>query len=67
MESRKRSVIKAVIWNMLGLLVMAIVGFAMTGSLSTGGAMALINAALGLSMYFLYERLWARIQWGRSA
>ncbi|SMY08761.1 DUF2061 domain-containing protein [Flavimaricola marinus] len=67
MESRKRSVIKAVIWNLLGLLIMAIVGFAMTGSLSTGGTMALINAALGLTMYFLYERLWAGIRWGRNA
>lgn len=67
MESRARSVIKAVIWNLIGLLVMAIVGFVMTGSLTTGGAMALINAALGLTMYFVYERLWARIHWGRVA
>lgn len=66
MESRTRSVIKAVIWNLIGLLVMAIVGFLMTGSLTTGGVMALINAAVGLTMYIFYERLWAGIHWGRN-
>ena len=67
MERRARSVTKAVIWNAMGLGVMAVVGFAMTGSWSTGGSMALINAALGLTMYFVYERIWAQIQWGRDA
>lgn len=65
MESRARSVVKAVVWNLIGLAVMATVGFALTGSWSTGGAMALINAALGVTMYFFYERIWARVSWGR--
>ncbi|EAR51354.1 hypothetical protein OG2516_15359 [Oceanicola granulosus HTCC2516] len=67
METRTRSVVKAVVWNLLGLTVMALVGLAMTGSLALGGTMALVNAALGLSMYVGYERLWDRIAWGRQA
>ncbi len=27
--------------------------------------MALVNAALGLMTYVIYERFWARIGWGR--
>ena len=65
METRRRSVVKAVIWNLLGLAVMALVGLAMTGSARVGGAMAVINAALGLTMYVGYERVWARVRWGR--
>ena len=65
MESIKRSWTKAVIWNLIGFVSMSLVGFLMTGSASIGGAMALINTALGFSLYLLYERLWARVTWGR--
>ena len=66
MDTRRRSVVKAVVWNMLGLAVMAMVGLVATGSLVVGGGMALANAALGLTMYVAYERIWARIAWGRA-
>lgn len=65
MDTGKRTVLKAILWNALGLAMMALVGFVMTGSLATGGAMAVVNTAIGLTSYVLYERLWARISWGR--
>ncbi|MCB2116369.1 MAG: DUF2061 domain-containing protein [Rhodobacteraceae bacterium] len=65
MDSRKRTFLKAILWNFIGLAMMALVGFAMTGSAGLGGAMALTNAALGLASYVLYERVWAGIAWGR--
>ena len=65
METRRRSLVKAVIWNLIGLAVMALVGLAATGSAAVGGAMALINTAVGLVMYLVYERIWSRIRWGR--
>ena len=67
METAKRSVLKALIWNVLGLFSMALVGLAMTGSLVTGGAMAVINTAIGFTLYFGYERVWAKVSWGRHA
>lgn len=66
MDTGKRTILKAILWNALGLAMMALVGFLMTGSLATGGTMAVINTAIGLASYILYERLWARITWGRS-
>lgn len=65
METQKRSVVKAIIWNVIGLFSMSLVGLASTGSMALGGKMAVINAALGLSCYFVYERLWAKVRWGR--
>lgn len=65
MERPRRTLVKAVIWNVNGLLVMSLVGYIMTGSVSAGGVMAGINTAIGLSLYFLYERIWSRISWGR--
>ncbi|MFT6103937.1 MAG: putative membrane protein [Paracoccaceae bacterium] len=65
MDSKRRTLIKALLWNLLGLGVMAAVGFWYTGSVAMGGSMALINAGLGLLTYLIYERIWARIAWGR--
>ncbi|MEJ6479314.1 MAG: DUF2061 domain-containing protein [Octadecabacter sp.] len=65
MESWHRSFTKAVVWNVIGLTVMLGVGFAFTGSIALGGAMAVINTAIGLCSYVLYERVWSRINWGR--
>ena len=67
MDTPKRTITKAVIWNLIGLATMAFVGLIATGSLAVGGAMALINAALGLSMYVIYERVWNSVAWGRRA
>ena len=65
METRRRSILKAILWNAIGLAVMAAVGIAFTGSVTAGGAMAAANSAIGLASYFAYERVWAAIAWGR--
>ncbi|PWG16207.1 DUF2061 domain-containing protein [Salibaculum griseiflavum] len=65
METRRRSLAKAILWNMIGLLCMSLIGLAMTGSAAIGGAMAVVNTVLGFCLYVIYERLWARIDWGR--
>ncbi|GAB4442590.1 MAG: hypothetical protein OHK0026_09070 [Rhodocyclaceae bacterium] len=66
METRKRTVLKAVPWNLIGLLTMGRVGLVMTGSARLGGAMAVVNAAVGFVAYVVYERLWSRLRWGRQ-
>lgn len=66
METRRRTLVKALGWQALGLSVMAAVGWAVTGSAGLGGAMAVLNASLGFVCYVLYERLWAGIAWGRA-
>jgi len=42
MDSKTRTLIKALIWNAIGFLTMCLVGFLATGSFTTGGAMALV-------------------------
>lgn len=65
MESPRRSIVKAFVWNALGLVVTSFIAFAMTGSLALGGALAAVNTAIGVAMYFIYERVWAQVSWGR--
>ncbi|WP_170442947.1 DUF2061 domain-containing protein [Ruegeria arenilitoris] len=65
METRRRSVVKAIIWIAMGLAVMTVVGLIATGSAAIGGALAVVNTAIGLTLYVIYERIWAGISWGR--
>ena len=67
METAKRSVLKAVLWNVLGLLSMTGTGLLLTGSATLGGTLAVLNTLIGFISYVGYERLWARISWGRDA
>lgn len=65
METAQRSLVKAGVWNVIGLCVMTAVGLVMTGSAALGGKMAIVNTVLGFVTYLAYERVWARIPWGR--
>jgi uncharacterized membrane protein len=66
MDTRRRTMVKALGWQIIGLSVMAVVGAILTGSVALGGTLALVNTALGFLTYVVYERLWARINWGRA-
>ena len=65
METRQRTLVKAIVWNLIGLMMMGLVGLVLTGSVMIGGTMAVINTAIGLGCYVAYERFWDRIRWGR--
>lgn len=65
MDTRKRTLTKALLWQVLGLVIMGLIGWAVTGSAALGSGLALSNALIGFVTYFLYERIWARIGWGR--
>ncbi len=64
METRRRSLVKAVSWQFSGLIMMALLGFLFTGSVSAGGALALVSTGIGFVCYLLHERLWTAIRWG---
>ncbi len=66
MDSSLRTAMKAVTWQVSGLLVMSVIGYVMTGSLETAGGFAFASAAIGTVSFFLHEKLWAKIKWGRS-
>lgn len=65
METPKRTLLKTLTWQALGLVMMTLIGFMMTGSVGVGGSIALSSAAVGAVCYMLHERAWARIAWGR--
>ena len=66
MDTARRTLVKALVWQALGLVVMALVGWAFTGSVVLAGGMAVANMAIGFATYLIHERIWARVRWGRT-
>jgi uncharacterized membrane protein len=66
MESNARSIVKAVSYRLLGSSVTGLILFAVTGK----GTISLIGGAadmvLKIVAYFIHERIWNHIDFGRS-
>lgn len=64
MESKLRTIAKAVTWQALGLLTTSALAWFHTGSVASALTFALSTAASGLAFFVLHERVWARVRWG---
>lgn len=64
MESRRRTVTKAITYQLMGLVVMTALGTLFTGSAGAGGALAIVSTMIGTVAYVLHERAWGLVRWG---
>jgi uncharacterized membrane protein len=55
-------VTKTLSFAVVHFIVAFSVGFALTGSLAIGGAIALIEPALNTVAYFFHEKAWERVR-----
>ena len=65
MDTNKRTIAKALCRQTMGLITMTVIGYIFTESVGEGGALAITSTAIGLVTFFLHERLWAQVRWGR--
>ena len=65
LDTKRRTLVKAVVWQFLGFATMTLTGWLFTGSATQGGAIAVTGAFCGFVVYFIYERVWSRIRWGQ--
>ena len=61
-ELKKRSALKSFIWRIVGVIVLAAVTFAYTGSWITTGLVTVIHHGVFLLVYYLHERSWLKIK-----
>jgi uncharacterized membrane protein len=65
-ESYKRSVAKAVSWRITGTLDTFIISWLITGELILAGAIAFTEIVTKVVLYWMHERAWNRVNWGKS-
>ena len=64
-ETHIRSVLKAVSWRTLGTLDTFAISWFMTGHVQIAGSIAMIEVGTKIAWYYLHERIWSAIGWGR--
>ena len=66
MVSPLRSFVKAITYRVGGSGVTGIVVYVVTGQLDLAVGSGFLDAAGKIALYYLHERLWDRVKWGRA-
>ena len=65
METRARSIAKALTWRMGGLVVTIAVVWVVTGQAKLAASVGLADTLVKLLAYYVHERFWLKIRFGR--
>lgn len=65
-ESNSRSVAKAVSWRITGTIDTFIISWLITGEILLAGSIATVEVVTKVVLYWVHERAWNRISWGRT-
>ncbi len=67
MDSTKRTIAKAVSWQTLGIFSMTLLGYINIGSFVAALSLAVSASLTSFFVFFLHEKVWNSIRWGRSS
>jgi adenylylsulfate kinase len=66
-ESHSRSIAKAVSYRILGSTTTALIFFVLTGKMSLSLGAGALDMVLKIGAYFVHERIWNHINFGRTS
>ncbi len=64
-ELRSRSIVKALTWRFIATSTTMALAYAATGDLKLAGAIGAADVVIKLSFYYVHERAWGRVEWGK--
>jgi uncharacterized membrane protein len=64
-ESNLRSIIKTVSWRVTGSGATFLIAFAISQNMAISGTIAVFQLILNTILYYIHERIWNRIYWGK--
>ncbi|MBI2030943.1 DUF2061 domain-containing protein [Candidatus Kaiserbacteria bacterium] len=64
-ETHARTLVKTVVWRIIATLISISVVYSFTGAMKESVEISLAGAAIGVVTYYLHERFWNAVQWGR--
>jgi uncharacterized membrane protein len=64
-ETSFRSIAKTVTWRITGSSATFLIAYAMTGNFAVAGVIGVTQMVSNTILYYIHERVWNRITWGR--
>ena len=65
-DSTNRSIAKTISWRLTGSFSTFMISYLILGSFSIAGSIAIIQIIANTLLYYLHERVWNKIDWGRT-
>jgi len=65
-DSKKRSLVKAISWRLIAICILAVVSFLLLGDLKTASLITLFYHVIQVAIYMFHERMWNYISWGKT-
>jgi len=65
-DTTKRSVVKTITWRITGTGATFAIGYAISRDFSIAGTIASIQLVANTILYFIHERAWDKVTWGRQ-
>lgn len=65
-ETTARSIAKTISWRVTGSTATFAISYAILGDFTVSGTIAAIQLTFNTLLYFVHERIWNWIKWGRQ-
>ncbi|RLC91273.1 MAG: hypothetical protein DRI77_14010 [Chloroflexi bacterium] len=65
MDTKKRSWAKSIVWRLIGIVLLGLISYLITGDLTEMTLITVLFHSIRLVLYYYHERAWERIAWGR--
>jgi uncharacterized membrane protein len=65
METRARSIVKALTWRVTALVITTSVVWIASGSIELAASVGLVDTVIKLGVYYGHERCWLKVRFGK--
>ena len=65
-DSNNRSIAKTISWRLTGSFSTFMISYLILGSFSIASSIAVIQIIANTILYYLHERVWNKINWGKT-
>jgi uncharacterized membrane protein len=65
-ETRKRTVVKSILWRCIATLNAIIVTYVFTGKVTAALTIGITANISGAIFYYIHERIWNKIKWQKQ-
>jgi len=66
MSTIQRSLLKTITWRIIGSIDTMVITYFITGNWKFGLAVGSVEVVSKMILYYLHERVWQRIKWGKN-
>ena len=64
-STQERSFVKGIFWEIISFFLTLLVVFLLYGNIIISLKITLILTAIKIPLYFIHERIWKKIKWGK--